>query len=309
MPKSRKKRKKRQKESSRSAPKAPLKQKKKRSLREVLYRDNAAAFVRILSFVPVFVGAWIAGGLLFTNFISLSLVVGVVVCAHYFSLAMKDERKGVSVGILRSAMLVSELLLIGYFYQRSQNVEVTALLVLVGLLALARPHIKLENPFGILCFILALILQMSLLAVLGVYSQQDRLIYSALVLGIVPAFILSASITARQAKVLEARGWKRSVEKEIQTKKGPKQLVRPLGTARLFSLLLIVGPALVIALTLFQLLPQPFILTALILFSTPKIAASFLKDSSLDCEIADKLLMLTAFSHILMLVLGVISAA
>src|SRR5262249_41217202 len=99
-------------------------------------------------------------------------------------------------------------------------------------------------------------------------------------------------------------GWRRSFE--VVKKDGTSQL-RPGGLSRLFGLLIMLGPALPLALTPLGHFPITFFACALPLYAATRIAESFFRRTLPESTVTVNTVTVAAVSVVLLLLIGVVN--
>jgi len=235
--------------------------KKRFSFRSALYDNNADALFNLVVFSSFLVGAIVAGRFLLNDFTLFSIVLISIIAAHKTGIFGQIEEKKFSNNILLAFFLILQLILCGTFYRLTEDNAALIVLIVTLLICLMRPFLSCSTPLKVLSVCFLVCVEMSLLAVLGVYTQfADRIVFETALLGFIPALLVSSSLIARYVNVFEEAGWKRSY---LHQKKNGKEVLRPGGISRLFATLLIVGPAICFALGTLGWLPQGFILVAI----------------------------------------------
>lgn len=254
----------------------------KASLLDTLYQNEAEGLRRLIRFLPLFTGAWLVGGMLLAN-VWQFITVSALALLSYFA-AHPEKRKQAPFAELIDMLLYAAVLgLLCFLYLISNSPAFTLLTGAVLVLIWLSEKLVLESVFAVLLLSAERIVEMSLLSLLSVYSQLElgtiAFHWEYCILGFVPACSLAAAYIARYSYVFLNAGWQRSKEVE-HPKKG--RIVRPAGLSQLFSLLLLLGPALPVALSPLGLFPASFLLIAFAFFPIPKLCQSFLEGSMAD---------------------------
>jgi hypothetical protein len=133
-------------------------------------------------------------------------------------------------------------------------------------------------------------------AVLGVAGQQEGAIFlETAVIGFLPATLIAAAMVARHSSELQAveetrvdsaprKVWIRSV---MRPNRRGIETLRPGTLAQLYSLCLLIGGGAVLTLTVFQYLPEPFFIGAIVLLPMPGLAQAFLEHTRDDLRTAE----------------------
>jgi len=145
---------------------------------------------------------------------------------------------------------------------------------------------------------LAYITLMSVLAVIGVYSQLGGLYFSSFILGGIPSLALVSAVFADNSKVFLDSKWRRNKQK---LKKNGEQVL-PAELTQVFTMLLIIGPMLSVALTPLGVFPSSFLLVGVAFIWIPSIAKAFLDGSSPDKLLANKSLKVSALVSLLLFI-------
>jgi 1,4-dihydroxy-2-naphthoate octaprenyltransferase len=151
---------------------------------------------------------------------------------------------------------------------------------------------------------LFVVCSMSLLAVLGWYSQSGRIIWGAALLGLGAATVLVAAYFSDQAAVLELNGWKRSY---VHRKGSGVEVLRPAAVSQMYSLLLLFGPSSCVVAAATGLAPSSFLLFSGIVFWSSKLASPFFERSRSDNEISIMTRTVAFCSLLLSLLVGLLA--
>lgn len=201
------------------------------------------------------------------------------------------------------ALLAALLLLASYTFV--PYIPIVLLLALSGILFYAIQVLVVASVRQVLLLTSAIVLEMGLLAFLGMASQfPDQVVLQAGFLGVFPGLLLAGSMVARYAQLLEKHGWRRSFI--AQNRKG-NEYSRPGLVSTLYSGLVLVVPAVFVALPLYQILPMPFMAAVLPLIPIPAICSEFLERRRPDEIIARLSLRLAFVMSVLMLAIGYLS--
>ena len=65
--------------------------KARRTIKEILFANDCEGLFRLVTFGPLFVGAWLAGGLVLDQVVSFALVTAVLITAQYLEVFRKNE--------------------------------------------------------------------------------------------------------------------------------------------------------------------------------------------------------------------------
>lgn len=279
----------------------------KQSFRQKLLADDARALFQIVSYSPLFVGAWIAGGLALDEVPAFAAATGVIIAVHFF--LGTYEREILFVKEMRLLVTAGAVGLLLYLY----NLTGQPLLCLVlafaaacqcgsGFLALRKESQR--TPLNVSLQAALLVVAMCCLGIVGINSQTFT--YGPAVLlhgliGFVPGTILAAALIARFAPQFEQAGWRRQREVESE---GDEKKIRPASLSVCFSLLLLAGPVLPTALSPLGIIPSTFLITALLFYPLPRLGESFFNGTKPDRLIAVQTTMAAAAGSLLVLVAG-----
>ncbi|HQH27457.1 MAG TPA: hypothetical protein PLP17_08685 [Oligoflexia bacterium] len=264
------------------------KKRPRRSIRQVLYENNAEGLFRMVFFLPLFLGAWLAGGVVLNEIVSFAALTGAVILASYEVNFRKDDI--IFAKELRLVIYAGITALLYCFFDLTGSPVHLLLAVFAAVLAATFNYLSLKTPFSVLCACTAVVLEMSLLALLGIYSQSyahsSEVIWQRAAIGFVPGLTLASSLVAKYAPVFQKAGWVRKIEKAGQS----KITARPGSLSTLFSLLLLSGPAVPVSLAPLPHagFPTPFLICAAAFYFIPKLAQAFLESTASDAEIAVK---------------------
>jgi hypothetical protein len=279
----------------------------KTSIRMLLFENEGELLFQIISYTPLLFGTWVAAGIRLAAPLPFCLLLAAIVVLHYGDLTMKGRlvlwpRKRVFIVIA----LALAVLFCGFtFVCRSASASVL-LAAYIGL-SVAGWQLRLERPRPILLSLAALIVRMSILPILGTFSQYSLIVPAVAVMGFVPAGFLAASVVARHADVFIRAGWHRS--REVTKKKTGEKLLRPGALTQLYTGALVIGPVLGAALAPIGYLPSPFLLCAVPLYFMPTLANGFMECFYSDEVIAGRTLILAAFAAVISLVSGLLATA
>jgi len=323
MPKSKNRRKKRKKKSSTASRASGAGQAKKqaeivykhRKLKKTktktnllvsLYANEAEGMYQLVSVAPFFFGAWLIGGFSL-NELDIFFVASVsLIFAVYTPSIGKSEIPYRNE--LFALLYVAQFLLPLWFYSLTKSVPGLFLLVSAcGLTALGG-LLKIDSPRAVILRITQSVFSMSLLALLGIYTQSYSVeaglnpLYA--VFGFVPACLLASAYVAKYSFLFEKASWKRNKEK---INKDGEILIRPAGLARLYSLLFIAGPGIPVAIAPLGILPHSFLICALGFWKAPDLLDGYLKKTMSDVEVGIKTITLAALMALLVFIAGLFS--
>ena len=251
--------------------------KKKLSLRELLYADDAEGLFRLITFLPLFLGAWLASGLVLAEPITFLLITGAIILAHYEQHIRRTDV--IFVRDLRMMLYLAQGGLLFLFFQQTDDYFTILLAAAALMLVQAYNYLPMATPASVLCGCLALVLEMALFPLLGMESQLYKLAYQPswqhTIVGFLPGLILAAVIVVKHSDVFEKAGWPRTI---VRSKDG-KGTLRPGALSAVFCLLLFAGPAIPLSVAPMAKVafPTPFLITALAYLLMPRIAQAFLE--------------------------------
>lgn len=278
------------------SPSAPARPKQRR-LRETLLENDAELLFQIVTYLPLVFGAWLTGGTAMPDPTAFSALVGVVITGHYVQLFVRgrlahlNEQK-----FLRAAHVIGGVL-IAAFSALTGSFAAAGVLICWWIFNAGLTQLPLDTPGRIALYCGALLAQIGSAAVLGAFSQYHHILPALGVLGLIPGMFLVAATVARKATVFEKRGWTRITM--VKRKRKNDEVIRPGSLTRLFTLLLISGPAIPIALAPLGLLPETFLICAIPLYFMPTIASAFQEELGEDARIAVVCVKLSALAAVL----------
>ncbi|MCB1512818.1 MAG: hypothetical protein KDJ36_18135, partial [Hyphomicrobiaceae bacterium] len=169
---------------------------------------------------------------------------------------------------------------------------------------------SLTAPLPVVIRAMSTVARMSLYGVLGILSQQwqaDLAHYEFFaVYGFVPGCILAAGFVAVKAHVFEKANWRRSRESN-PVSEGQVSKVRPGSLSQLYSVALLLGPAVTCAGVPFGVYPTPFLLTALPFLAVQHLGERFWHQREDDLVLAGKTYALAGVATVLVLFAGVLA--
>ena len=277
----------------------------KKTLRERLYENNSEGLLSVVTLLPLFFGAWLAGGIVLKEIFSFILATAVIIIAHSRNKLRSDQAKGAYFGWVQIMMYGAVLLLTLVFAAHTQSFSLSAILVLSTILMVVLVELPQDRSTYILLKANCTWILMSLLGLLGLSTQLfnlgSGLVWDYLVFGLVPGTVAGAAVLLRGLDVFVAEGWRRG--RTVETKKGEEKL-RPEGLAQWYSLLLIAGPAVPLLAFPFGIFPKPFIACALAFYSIPKLAQDFLEENQTNSALVLRTTNLAAMLTLLMYLIG-----
>jgi len=270
---------------------------------DLLYAEDAKIFKQLISYFPLISGSCLASSLRLEHGETFLLLMSVIFYQHYLDLItqgklsqFRNKKTLFSLHVLAAGIIIS-------FFLLTRAPLATVLLVFYCILALCRSVTEVANTRTLLFTLTALTLEMLLLAILGAFSQAQVIFLPVALVGFVPATYLIAAEIARHAEIFELTGWRRTQAIE----KGEAKVVRPAGLTRLFSLFLVIGPLVPIALAPLNLLPVSFLLCALTIYFLPSLGTSFLERLQSNRLIALRCIHLAFLASILSLIAGLLA--
>ena len=281
----------------------PKDSKQKKNLLQSLYANQAEGMYQLVSVLPFFFGAWLAGGIalkeILTFFIaSLSLILGV-----YTPSLRKGEVPFRSE--LFMFIYLAQVALPLWFYAVTKSLAGLFLLAAACGLPALGGLLKLNTPSSVMLRAAQSVVSMTLLAILGVYTQSYSISSSIVpifgVLGFVPGCLLASAYFAKYAEVFEKAGWRRSYAK---AKKDGETVLRPASLARLYSLPFVLGPGLPVAVAPLGILPYSFLLCAAAFWKAPDLLEGFFQKSLTDVQVGVRTITLAAGMSIVVLLAG-----
>jgi len=327
--KSKRKRKKRKGGKQRTAP--PLQKTPK-----ALPFDDDPLFTAVL-FSPLIVGSIAASGLQPPNMLQFTLILLPLILAHYLGMvwgskkdsAAKPDEERLDLYTKVVGFFVMAVMLAGGFYYVTQSALAAGLLVacacsvfLFKLTAVSSlPRLLWQGVF--------LLIVPSLLALLGVFAQAEKVIPQTFVLGFVTGSLLVAANIAKHASKLEKLGWKRSRpvpsdddqakltfftkllirrRKKNSSKEDNSEVLLPGIPSQLYATFLMAVPCLTLMLCILHVFPAPLMLGLIAQLPAARLATWFLKREATDDGLFRATTKLAAFNSVLMLIGGYFSS-
>jgi len=259
---------------------------------------------RLTYFWPFFAGALIFDKMLLVDIVLFSLNLIVIFAVYQCSLVIQERKntghKSIYSGLYYGLMLLAIFL----YYGQTKSLSLAGILVAYSLATLLRGLIGCRNPSRVIWSSLLVCFEVTLLPVMGLASQTKELTLDYLqvaILGLIPGLLLSSYLVASNSLLLKNFGWQKSAV--ITNKKG-KEIIRPRGIARLYSIFMMLGPVVPATLLIFNRGPQSFWLYLLPVFFMPQLASDFLNETKSDEEITRKTLKLAAMVSLMGLLVG-----
>ncbi len=256
----------------------------KKSLWQRLYADEAAGLFRVVRVSPLFFGSWAASGIVLDQLIPLILLTTAIT----FSFASSAVSEREDILFKREFVLLYYLLQLGFvfaYFSLVNSPQATVLLALVMVLISFSELLAVSLPRHVILRVLSLIVEMGVLATLGVFTQvfalQTKISLQWSILGLIPGTVLAAAFVASNVAVLKKAGWDYSAKR--MTRKGVERVV-PRGISQLYSAVLIIGPACAVSLSPIGYLPLGFFAVAPSFYFIPKLAEAFL-NQEVDSEL------------------------
>lgn len=216
------------------------------------------------------------------------------------------KRSGLNRKIKRSLLVIVPLILGALMIQSLQYNEQHLTIILLStttILFLAKDILEINSMRQILIFLIVQGVAMAASVTLGIYAAGGEVLeLRYAIFGLVPASILGSAKVASISRALEASGIKRN---KLIVKSGKEKLV-PAGSSKLFASLLIIGPAVPFALASMRVIPERFLLVALVLVLTPNLATHYLEKTLSDEEISFSAQKLAAISNIIILIIALL---
>ncbi len=250
----------------------------RRTIKQMLYAEDAEGLFCLVRFLPIFLGAWLVSGLVIVQIAPFLMLTGVVVLAQYeANFRQQDILFGRD---LRLLLYLAEAGILYLFYQSTGLIWTTLLAAVAVVLVHVFNNLKRESPIKIIISCLALVLQMSFFALLGIKSQTFGFenpspeSWQHAILGFAPGFALASATIAKHTEVFTCSGWLRS--KPYQDR--GNLVTRPGALSTMFSLTLIAGPAIPLALAPLGIgFPTPFLACGLAFIPIPHILQAFME--------------------------------
>ena len=254
----------------------------------------------LLSAFPLFTGAFIVHGFLIQKYLEFSLIVLAVGMAQ----RAPAYTSGVRQRFAQAALAVTSALCCAAFFLESRSPAAGGLLAATALMSAVDLHASPTRVRDVIAMATITLVRMSTLAVLGVYSQAQLLVPEALLLGLSPASFMAGAYVSAHASFLESHGWQRS--REIVSAKGVRS-IRPQGSARLYSCLILLGPAVALTAVPLGLFPQTFLALAFPIYLSSRYSSDFLERKRPDREIAASTLNAAFICSIIVLFAGILA--
>ncbi len=255
----------------------------------------------IIYFFSFLNGAFLgAGGLVLENFIIFSIGLGVLYFSFSFGVDKEGKKEAVKLNNKFALLYFVIILLCSTFFFLTKDALFSSLFVLISIIIILRQSLKENTLFSVFLFSTSLLIEGAFFVILGLRTQLDKSLlplsshaWSVLFLGIASSSILSSYYVLKNIKVLKDAGLKKS--KKIKNKKG-KEVLRPLGICRIYSLLLICGVALLSILAILGKVPLVFSLMILLLSPITNLANDFLYEKRSIPSLIEKTLNIGIFT-------------
>lgn len=259
-----------------------------------LYDNEAAGLFRLVSYMPLFIGAWLVSGIVLQDVLPFVLATIPLGFAHYFD--SLDDREDIPfaetlklfMGVGAGMSVLALLGLTDHIYLAAYSGLAAAIIVL-------EHKIPADGPLRILLLAFSVVIRSTVLGIVGIltqiYASEPKLILVHGVIGFVPGMVLAASLISRHAGVLQKAGWSRT--RQRSNRKG-ESVEAPGRLTQAFALFLLIGPAVPVMLTPLGFFPLPFLLCALSFLVLPQLAQAFFKSSMPDNEITVSVINLAA---------------
>lgn len=270
-----------------------------------LYSNEAEGLYLFVGYFPFFAGSWIAGGLVLDQLVPFVLATTVILVSTYGKRILFENqivfKKEFS--LILAASIIALLFL---YYSYTAQLSICALLGLSALMYLLEISIHYSSPSRVILKAVSLLFRMSIYSIVGVltqrYATHPKFVLEYIVFGFVPGSILAASIITRYSQVFLNHGWKRS---QLVVNKG-KEITRPASLSRLISLFIVVGPAIPLLLTPFDIFPTPFLAIAFGFTLIIKNLESYLKAEKPDAQLAIEQANIALLMSIVLLLIGLV---
>lgn len=270
-----------------------------------LYAKEAAGLYQLITILPFFIASWIAGGFIIERIEEFFIITLIMIVGSY-SIELEKNKKlnyKKEFTLISSGILVALLL---WFSSFTSNLPLTLMLAATVVIQRLRKYVDYSSVKNVLLNCISMILIMSLYSWIGIVSQiyvvNPSLEWQYMIFGFVPGTLLAGSLVAKKSQVFLNNSWQRF--SEAKNKKG-EDVKRPGGLTRLFSLFLILGPAIPTISTPLEVFPAPFLATAVAFYFVPNILEDYLNETQADAIIALRTANLALGMAILMLIIGI----
>ena len=246
----------------------------------------------------------------------LFLALGALLLSSYVSGLYSQTKRMIPLFLLQLACIIT----VYHFLSETRAILLVILASAIGMTLATR---KPQHPRALLIDCALLIFNMGLLSLLGVYTQYPQVLVETAILGIVPGFILASAMVARHSPMLAEHKWtfevatpvkpltfwKKTKKRKVKRNKVQEEetRLRPGSIPRLFSMLSMIGPGIIIFMSVLGFLPSPFTLVAFVLLPMTKAATAVTKTISSPEEIASYMTKLSIVAALGMLLLGLMS--
>lgn len=278
--------------------------KERESLKQRLYADNAKGLYDVVSFMPLFIGTWLASGLVVEQISSFMLASSPLILGRYYQ-RISDREDIPFAEMFHTIMVALGVASLIGLYALTGHIYLTAFSALAAVMVVAETMIPADSVRRILLLCASVSIRCSLLGLVGVLSQifeqQPSFEFVHGILGLTPGMVLASSLIARHSKVLLEAGWLRSQQRK--NRKG-EMVPRPGRLSQVFSLLLVLGPAIPVTLTPLKIFPPVFLLCCIAFHSIPKITEAFFKGSQPDSVLCIRCINVAALLAILLTIAG-----
>jgi hypothetical protein len=285
---------------------AAAKKKKAGFIARKLYSNDSEGLYRLVSIAPFFVGSWIAGGL----FIGQMFPFVALTIALMISQFVPELERNKKVIFAREFKLIAAAAIVAvmiWYFSMTNNVGTTALFALAIIIEQLSNQIDFSTARNVLQKSISLVVKMSIFSVVAITTQtialNPQIEWQYAVFGFVPGMVLASSWICKYSQVFLNEGWTRFHEK---TKKDGRVVRRPAGLSRVFSMFIVLGPAVPTICVPFDLFPTPFLSCALAFYPIPKLLDKFLNETEQDSFIAFNTANLALGLTGLMLVIGIL---
>ena len=259
---------------------------------------------RFTYFFPFVASALLVYRFQIVHFQTFSLFLAITALGYHCASTLTLRHRHSSPNYKFTLYYGVEIILILIQYNLTSDAEITLMILAFLGMGLLRGLLAFTSPLAIILGGVGLIIEVSIVSVLGVYSQEQQLTIDVLkvgILGLVPGCVLASALVIENLELFEKQGWQRS--KFAPNRKGI-DVRRPKGISQCYSLLLVIGPIIAISQVFFQITnnaPFGYLIT---LISASKLSQAFL-DETLEAKVLlKKTLNLAALTAALGLPIG-----
>ena len=230
--------------------------------------------------------------------VSLLFVVVLKTGLHIYFNSSSKKVIAISFLLFSIAMFVLQITVIDNPY----------IFYILGLFLLIQTSIYskiVSSPKDLLILCVLRIVEASCLVMLGASTQSEFVVWGIAILGFIPGCYFSASEFLKHRAVLDEANWNR----QFSFKKNGVEVVRPGAQARVFSLLLVVLPGVLLLLVPFSLVPPAILLIGLLFYPALNILQDFQEETHEDSVLQKKAQRLAISSVILMFLIALLSVS